>query len=405
MRQIDYREHISIAKSVNVRKTKYEKRTVLPFGDVIALEVQRLAAALERFKKSYGDLPVGPERFMRCLRAWLSRRLENCRALAPLSSLSTDLQRRIVRGARFIASRQSVDGHFASEVSLTPNMRDCHEERSVYLHSYILQALSGVCEPLPLIESILQSAAGNLRFMQEKSGWWKFYGPYSAEPPDDVDDTSVAFSALLSLAGPINEQLVKEANTWLDSLERLRSESGLYKTWAEASWNAECFELPDVVVNANVLFMQSMLGRPDPRVAEYLERVVRDQTYQLLNLYGVSIYAVPFLISRSNYPGNVFVLQPSSMTRLRDYILCRQEQDGGWGGALDSVLALLTLLNSGHSGAEVGRAVAFLCERQQSDGGWESGPLFRDLQPRYYGSRSLTTSFCLEALSRLSVYD
>jgi hypothetical protein len=377
----------------------------LSFGGFVALEIKRFAAALERFEKSYGDLLVDPERFMRYLRAWLSRRLETCRALAPLSSLGTDQKSRIVKGARFIASRQSEDGHFASEVSLTPNMRDCHEERSVYLHSYILQALSRVCGPMPLIESILQRAAGNLRFMQEKSGWWKFYGPYSAEPPDDVDDTSVAFSALLSFAGPFHGQLVREANTWLDSLERLRSESGLYKTWAEASWNAECFELPDVVVNANVLFMQSMLGRPDPRVQEYLERVVRDQTYQLLNLYAVSIYAVPFLISRCNYPGNVFVLQPSSMTRLRDYILCRQEPDGGWGGALDSVLALLTLLNSGHIGAEVGLALKFLCERQQSDGGWGSGPLFRDLQPRYYGSRSLTTALCLEALSRLSVHD
>jgi len=157
-------------------------------------------------------------------------------------------------------------------------------------------------------------------------------------------------------------------------------------------------------VNANVLFLQSIVGRPDPRVAEYLARVVQTETYQLLNLYAVSIYAVPFLISRCNYYGNVLVLQ-ASMKRIRDYILCRQEPDGGWGGELDSVLALLTLLNSGHIGAEVGRAVEFLWERQQSDGGWGSGPLFRDLFPRYYGSRSLTTALCIEALSRLSVYD
>jgi hypothetical protein len=147
-----------------------------------------------------------------------------------------------------------------------------------------------------------------------------------------------------------------------------------------------------------------MLGTPDGRVAEYLERTVRDATYDLLNLYAVSPYAVPFLISRCNYYGTVSPLR-GSMERLARYVLGRREADGGWGCELDSALALLTLLNAGHSGTELGRAVGFLSERQRPDGGWASGPFFRDLFPRYYGARSLTTALCIEAFSRFDGHD
>jgi len=279
-------------------------------------------------------------------------------------------------------------------------MRESHQEQSVYVHSYILQSLSGVCVASPLMKIIINGAAQYLKSAQGNSGWWRFYGPDMEEPPDDADDTSVALAALLSSTRPFDVRTRKEANSWLDSLERLRSESGLYKTWADASWNEECFELPDLIVNANVLFLQTILERPDRRVSEYLARVVQTETYQVLNLYGVATYAAPFLISRCYYHGAVGLR--SCVTKLKEYILSRQERDGGWGSDLDSVLALLTVINSGYAGDEVCRAAEFLRDRQQADGGWEPGALFRDLCPRYYGSGSLTTAFCIEALARLS---
>jgi hypothetical protein len=281
-------------------------------------------------------------------------------------------------------------------------MRDSQAERSVYIHSYILQALTNVYGQTPLVEDLVGRGAEYLRSAQEKSGWWRFYGPDRVDPPADADDTSVAFAALLSAARPFNRRLTEEASEWLEQLARVRSESGLYKTWADASWNEESFDLPDVVVNANILFLQSMVGRPDLRVMEYLARAIQTESYHLLNLFAVSTILAPYLISRCNQHGIVPVFQ-APMERLARYIARRQEPDGGWGDDLDSALALLTLLNAGDAGAAVGRAAECLLRRQQPDGGWESGPLFRDMHPRYYGSRSLTTALCVEALSRLNV--
>jgi Prenyltransferase and squalene oxidase repeat len=317
------------------------------------------------------------------------------------SGSSAHEEHTLCTAVQFLATCQSEDGHFPTEVSVAPTMSNSYEERSVYVHSYVLQALSNAFRSLPLLEQIIQGATANLRSLQGDSGWWKFYGPYSDEPPDDVDDTAVAFAGLLSATGLADIRLVDETNGWLLSLARIRSESGLYKTWADAAWNGECFELPDVVVNANVFLLQSIVGRPDPQVAEYLARVVRTETYHVLNLFAVSLYAVPFLISRSHFYGTMLPVQGSA-SRLAGYVLCRQDSNGGWGGDLDTVLALLTLLNAGYTGPEISRAVACLLERQQADGGWASGPLFRDLSPRYYGARSLTTAHCLEALSRLT---
>jgi A-macroglobulin complement component/prenyltransferase/squalene oxidase-like repeat protein len=311
----------------------------------------------------------------------------------------------ILRGVKFVVSRQAKDGHFASEVSLMPNMSDSHEEKSVYIHSYVVQALSSTRGPVSILKAAVPRAASYLRSAQEKSGWWKFYGPAQAEPPDDADDTAMAFSALLSSARPVNRQLAKNAISWLKSLERIRSESGLYKTWSDAEWNEEGFHLPDIVVNSNILFLQTMVGCPDPRVTDYLVRAIKTEAYQVLNLFAVSTYAVPFLISRCNQSAAIPEFQ-AQMEKLGYYVLCRQEPGGGWGGDLDTMLAILTLMNTRCLPRATARsAVRCLLERQQGDGGWNSGPLFRDLRPRYYGSRILTTALCVEALTRLSVSD
>ncbi|MGE5803806.1 MAG: prenyltransferase/squalene oxidase repeat-containing protein [Gemmatimonadota bacterium] len=368
----------------------------------VALTVKRLASKFEMTVRSHAAMLRSPRRFRRCLREWLGARLTPSVERAPAAPTGTSIDDGISRGLRFIGGRQATDGHFPSDVSLTPSMCDSHEERSVYVHAYILQALTSVYGQMPLIEDLVGRAAEYLRSAQEKSGWWKFYGPDRVDPPDDADDTSVAFAALLSATRPFNRRLTEEANEWLETLTRVRSESGLYKTWADASWNEESFDLPDVVVNANILFLQSMVGRPDSRVMEYLARAIQTETYHVLNLFAVSTILVPYLISRCNQYG-VAPAFHAPMDGLGRYMAGRQQSDGGWGDDLDSALALLTLLNAGDPGAAADRAAEYLLRRQQPDGGWESRPLFRDMHPRYYGSRSLTTALCVEALSRLNV--
>lgn len=319
---------------------------------------------------------------------------------SPDAGMNTDWKNRRSRALSFLAGQQTEDGHFASEVSRSAQMSDPSVERSVYLHAYVLQALSDGCSADARAAGMLERARLNLTVARQGSGWWRFYGPDSPEPPDDADDTAVALSALLSAERPPASRWVQEANRWLESLEGLRSESGLYKTWSDATWNAECFELPDVVVNANILFLQCILGRPDFQVAAYLDHVSHKETYHLLDLYSASRCMVPFLISRCHRQGNI-LRREASRRRICEFLLRLRKRDGAWDSDLDTVLALLALLNLGHIGPEVTAAADGLRERQQGDGGWECGAFFRDLAPRYYGSRCLTTALCLEAFCTL----
>jgi hypothetical protein len=88
------------------------------------------------------------------------------------------------------------------------------------------------------------------------------------------------------------------------------------------------------------------------------------------------------------------------MSKLQRYILHRQDRFGGWGTDLDSVLSLLILMNTGYAGPAIARGLRLLLTRQDADGSWMRAPLFRDLRPHYYGSSSLTTALCAEALFR-----
>jgi hypothetical protein len=115
----------------------------------------------------------------------------------------------LLRAVSFVATRQADDGHFSSDVALLPSMEGSHEERSVYIHSYVVQALSSMYPPTPALAGVLRRARSYLLAAQAESGWWRFYGLDFDEPPDDADDTSVAFAALLNSTRPFPRSLAK----------------------------------------------------------------------------------------------------------------------------------------------------------------------------------------------------
>jgi hypothetical protein len=84
---------------------------------------------------------------------------------------------------------------------------------------------------------------------------------------------------------------------------------------------------------------------------------------------------------------------------LQAYILEPYRSTGSWNHITETALALLCLLLTGYDGPEIVPAITKLTESQEPDGSWAPNAVFKE-GAGYYGSRELTTAWCLEALCR-----
>ena len=82
---------------------------------------------------------------------------------------------------------------------------------------------------------------------------------------------------------------------------------------------------------------------------------------------------------------------------LHDYLLRRNRKTGTWNNPTETALTLLCLLSSGYQGPELSAAVEKLIRSQEPDGSWPPNSLYEQAN-LFYGSRELTTAWCLLAL-------
>jgi hypothetical protein len=82
---------------------------------------------------------------------------------------------------------------------------------------------------------------------------------------------------------------------------------------------------------------------------------------------------------------------------LHDYLLRRSRNTGSWNNPTETALSLLCLLTTGYRGPELSPAVEKLLASQEPDGSWPPNSLYEEAN-LLYGSRQLTTAWCLLAL-------
>jgi hypothetical protein len=82
---------------------------------------------------------------------------------------------------------------------------------------------------------------------------------------------------------------------------------------------------------------------------------------------------------------------------LHDYLLRRNRKTGTWNNPTETALTLLCLLSTGYPGPELSPAVEKLIRSQEPDGSWPPNSLYEQAN-LFYGSRELTTAWCLLAL-------
>jgi hypothetical protein len=82
---------------------------------------------------------------------------------------------------------------------------------------------------------------------------------------------------------------------------------------------------------------------------------------------------------------------------LQEYLLRRHRSEGTWNHPTETALSLLCLLATGYRGPELSSAVKTLIRTQETDGSWPPNA-FYEQDDSFYGSRELTTAWCLLAL-------
>lgn len=80
-----------------------------------------------------------------------------------------------------------------------------------------------------------------------------------------------------------------------------------------------------------------------------------------------------------------------------DYLLRRSRKTGTWNNPTETALTLLCLLSTGYQGPELSLAAEKLVRSQEPDGSWPPNSLYEQAN-LFYGSRELTTAWCLLAL-------
>jgi len=81
------------------------------------------------------------------------------------------------------------------------------------------------------------------------------------------------------------------------------------------------------------------------------------------------------------------------------YLLEPYRTTGSWINTTEIALILLCLLLTAYDGPELVPAITKLTESQEPDGSWAPNAVFQE-GADYYGSRELTTAWCLETLCR-----
>ncbi|MCY4625613.1 MAG: squalene--hopene cyclase [Chloroflexi bacterium] len=378
---------------------------------------------LDRALRVYRRLPFMPSR-KRALRAavdwiighqeadgsWAGIQPPWVYALIALSALGYPLDHPVVArglaGFRGSWSAPSADGGaLRVQACLSPVWDTC-------------LAMRGLLDTgMPPAHPALQRAASWLMDREIRvKGDWAVYRPhlqpsgwafeFANDHYPDIDDSAIIVAALGDTPLVDDGQERARADTMARAVAWLTGMQSSNGGWAAFDWNntsrelanipfadfGELLDPPSTDVTAHVLEMYGKLGRTaeDPAVRRGLAYLWEQQEHDgpWFGRWGVNyLYGTGAVLPALEAVG-VDMTQPR-VRRAVDWLLARQNPDGGWGetclsyadpslrGQGDSTpsqtsWALIALMAAGEAGHDaVRRGIAFLLERQRPDGTWD----------------------------------
>lgn len=272
---------------------------------------------------------------------------------------------------------------------------------------------------------ILQKLYEYILTHRRSSGLWNHFESHSKpfkSCPHDIDSTVYAATVLRKanlLTNPPDRIILKQTNKaklfytffifraqlntsllywWVCSREALHP---IYSYFVRRIQEFNRNDI-DAVVNANVLYY---LGPSKSTNAplQWIIECVQNGKESTMDKWYKNRMVIYYFITRLLSRGFDEVLQTKS--HILNYIDASIQHNGSIDDKpLDTALAINVLLNFNESAHHIAPLVDYLLNTQQADGEWPARVVYTGGPKRImgWGGTSLTTAFCLEALSRFA---
>lgn len=338
-----------------------------------------------------------------------------------MDNLQTDVEKAIERGIIYLHQNQFPNGEFCCYIGHEDHMKDTVPDANVFPTSLICYSLLNVADH-PKANHVLQLAASFLQHQSMRGGIWNNFtraNPYFKVCPADVDNTACASIVLTALNReyPNNEELlylnrnpkklfyswyafrpttIKHKDYWLLMLREFKYPLSSMLFWKNVE--AEKYDI-DGAVNANVLFYLGLNNKTEA-IINYLLDIIASHKEADCDKWYRNPFTIYYFFSRILHNG-VHELEPIRKPIIQR-TLAAVNTDGSIGAsALDTALALITLIKLNYTSVEVDNAIKYLLSNQCEYGNWLRWAIYyggpKKLQ--CYGSEEITTGFCIEALS------
>ena len=321
---------------------------------------------------------------------------------------STSRQDAVVCALSFLERDQDPSGEFPTWSSQRGDSGALVREYSVFITSHVLFSLRFA--PGELAQALRCRGIDFIARQAVSPGIWPFWTHRGAKRvPPDIDDTCCCSFELKDvhphIAGGVNRSLILSN----------RNEDGLFSTWFGRSPGAGGGDV-DAVVNANALLylgegsglepvvdhVNVVLGRLSERVANESVGSPTGTGAEMVSAIApwyLDPTAVFYAASRAFFNG-VTGLAPGCAKLLQVLTDAPVDSMAREGRELATALEICALRNLECADTRaICSRLDILLSSQREDGSWPRRPFFQD-PIRRYGSESLTTGFCVEALAR-----
>lgn len=296
-------------------------------------------------------------------------------------------------------------------------------ELSPFCTAYIAEILADFGDASA--REVVTRAVQFLENEEGRGGLWRYWckdASLFSQIPPDVDDTACISNTLRKVTGsaPNNKKLlISNRNhqglfyTWM--IPRLKPVSNIRWWWimltgqtygrAVTFWRSGAARGDiDSVVNANVLLYLGDIPETE-RVARWLRDIALAGEEEKTDRWYRSRPAFYYALSRCYSTGHAKLGDLATSLR-RSFAEIAQPNGCIGGDILQTALALCAIENFDIPMDGYVASVRYLLEQQQDDGGWDWCPVYYDgrNQPvMSWGSRAVTSGFCLQALRIFSV--
>lgn len=350
--------------------------------------------------------------------------VKNYQKKSPSDQLNPGIVKEAIKsGLHYLKNHQYPNGEFCCYYSPDDAMQEwCVPDSTVFPTALINICLLSVKDQ-DVTKEILKKSIPFFQYQMMRGGVMNYFtkwNPLFALCPPDIDDTVYVHRFLKSQ----NIDCPDPAEVILTN----RASNGLFYTWFtlrftktrnKTYWKIilrefknpiksllfwkknECSRNDiDGVVNANVLLYLGLNKASEPIINYLLDILHNEKEEDCDNSYPnpLSLY-YPFSLNIKN---GIQELSSASQIII-DRILKYVKRNGSIGeSALDTALAISSLINLDFKGNELHNAVTYLISTQKITGEWPRRIYFYSGRSKTvgWGSEELTTGFCIEALAK-----